>query len=130
MKLVATSLVAGALTLVSTQVATPSPAKAGVVVVRVAIWPSLDLTFSPKVFKHGTVVFKVKNRSPQAHRFVINGVTSANIRPLHVVALTVTFKRRGTYSATLADCGYPPTPTCVGVGYDPDTGPVGNVKVT
>ena len=126
MKLVATSLVAGALMLVSTQVATPSPAKAGLVVVRATIWSNLGITFSPKVFKHGTVVIKVKNRSPQAHKFSINGVTSANIRPHTVVALTVTFKRRLTYSATLVDCGYP----SMCVGGNPDTGAVGYVKVT
>jgi hypothetical protein len=124
-KPVAASLVAGALMLVSTQVATPSPAKAGLVV-RVTIWPNLDIIFSPKAFKRGTVVFKIKNRSSQAHRFQINGVTSANVRPHAVVALTVTFKRRGGYSGTLADCGYPST--CV--GGNPDVGPVGYVKVT
>src|SRR5258708_3631201 len=111
--------------LVSTQAAMPSPATTQVVV-RATIWPNLDLIFSPKAFKHGTVVIKVKNRSSQTHRFTINGVTSANIGPHTVKAITVTFKRRGTYSATLPDCGYPPT--CV--GGNPDTGPVGYVKVT
>jgi hypothetical protein len=124
-KLVATSLVAGALVLVSAQVATPSSARAGLVV-RATIWPNLDLTFSPKAFKHGTVVFKVKNRSSQPHKFTINGVTSRYVRPQTVVALTVTFKRRGTYSATLADCGYPSMCT----GGNPDIGPVGFIKAT
>jgi hypothetical protein len=124
-KFISTSLVAVVLTLASTQVATPSPATARLVV-RAAIWPNLDITFSPKAFKHGTVVIKVKNRSSQTHKFTINGVTSANIRPRAVVAMTVTFKRRGTYQATLADCGYP----SMCVGGNPDTGPVGGVKVT
>ena len=125
MKLVATSFVVGALMLVSTQAATPSPATTPLVV-RAAIWPNLIITFSPKAFKHGTVVIKVKNRSVEAHQFSINGVTSRGIKPLAIVAVTVTFKRRGTYSATLADCGYPVT--CV--GGNPDTGPVGYVKIT
>jgi hypothetical protein len=125
MKLQATSLVAGVLVLVSAQVATPSTASAGLVV-RATIWPNLDLTFSPKVFKRGTVVINVKNRSSQRHKFSIDGVTSGFVSPNRVVAMTVTFKRRGTYSATLADCGYPST--CV--GGNPDVGPIGNVKVT
>ena len=123
MKLVVTSLVAGALMLVSTQVATPSPATAGLVV-HATIWPNLDITFSPKTIKHGAVVIKVKNRTSQAHKFSINGVTSANISPHAVVAMKVTFKRRATYTATLADCGYPSD--CV--GGNPDTGPVGNAR--
>ena len=125
MKFISTSLVAVALTLASTQVAAASPAKAQLVV-RATIWSNLDITFRPAAFKHGTVVIQVKNRSPQTHKFAINGVTSKDVKPRGVVAVTVTFKRKGTYVATLADCGYP----SMCVGGNPDTGPVGNVKVT
>ena len=110
--------------MVSAQVATPSSAGAGLVV-RATIWPNLDLTFSPKAFKHGTVAIKVRNRASQAHQFAINGVTSY-IKPHAAVVLTVTFKRRGVYTATLADCGYPP---CIVNGAE--AGDVGSVvKVT
>ena len=125
MKLVSTSLVAGALMFASTQVATPSPAAAPLVV-KAAIWPNLIITFSPKAFKRGTVAIKVKNRTSQTHQFAINGVTSKDIKPHTAGRLTVTFKRRGIYSATLADCNYPST--CF--GGDPATGAVGSVKVT
>jgi hypothetical protein len=123
-KLVATSLVAGALMLASTQVATPSPAAAPLVV-KATIWPNLIITFSPKAFLHGRVAIKVNNRAPQAHEFAINGVKSF-IKPHATVVLTVTFKRRGAYTATLADCGYPP---CMVNG--DEAGSVGTlVKVT
>ena len=125
-KLVSTSLVVGALMLASTQVATPSPATTPLVV-RATIWPTLVITFSPKTFKHGTVAIKVKNRSPRIHQLRINGVTSAGIKPNAAVVVTVTFKRRGIYTATLPDCGYPP---CV-VNGDETAGSVGSlVKVT
>ena len=99
MKLVSTSLVAGALMLASTQVATPSPATTPLVV-KATILPNLVITFSPKAFKHGTVAIKVKNRAPQAHQFAINGVSSAYIKPHAAVVVTVTFKQRAVYSAT------------------------------
>lgn len=124
MKFVSTSLVALVLTSASTQVATPSPAR---LVVKATIWPNLVITFSPKKFKHGTVVIKVKNRSSDPHQFTINGVTSAIIRPNALVAVTVGFKRPATYTATLPDCGYPST--CVGKNPS-DASPIGNVKVT
>ncbi len=108
MKLVSTSLVAGALMLVSTQAATPSPAAAPLVV-KATISPNLIITFSPKTFPHGKVAIKVMNRASQAHQFAINGVMSAGIKPNAAVVVTVTFKRRGIYTATLADCArYPP----------------------
>jgi len=109
----------------STQVAMPSPAAAPLIV-KATIWANLVITFSPKAFKRGTVAIKVNNRTSQQHQFRINGVTSKNIKPHTAGLVTVTFKRRGVYSATLADCNYPST--CVGA--DPATGPVGNVKVT
>jgi hypothetical protein len=40
--------------------------------------------------------------------------------------VTVTFKRRAIYTATLADCGYPTT--CI--EGNPGSGPSGTVKVT
>jgi hypothetical protein len=111
--------------LASTQVAMPSPAAAPLIV-KATVWPNLVITFSPKAFPRGTVAIKVKNRTPQSHKFTIDGVTSKSI-PSHATGLvTVTFKRRGVYSATLADCNYPST--CI--GGDPATGAVGNVKVT
>jgi hypothetical protein len=122
-KLVSTSLVVGVLMLASAQAASPASA---LLVVRATIWPNLIITFSPKAFPHGTVAIKVKNRTTQTHRFTINGVTSANIKPQTVALVTVTFKRRAIYTATLADCGYP----SMCVGGNPDTGPIGNVKVT
>ena len=111
--------------LASTQVATPSPAAAPLVV-KATIWPNLIITFAPKAFPHGRVTIKVNNRASQAHEFAINGVTSRSIRPHTAGLVTVTFKRRGVYSATLADCNYPST--CI--GGDPATGAVGTVKVT
>jgi hypothetical protein len=105
-KLVAASLVAGVLLLGSTQVATPSPAAAPLVV-KATISPNLIITFSPKTFRHGTITFKVDNRASQAHQFAINGV-SAYIKAHGAKVVTVTFKRRAVYTATLADCGYPP----------------------
>ena len=125
MKFVSASLVAVVFALASTQVATPSTA-APRTVVRATIWPNLIITFSPKTFKRGTVVIKVKNRSSQVHKFSINGVTSANLGPHGVAAITVRFKRPAIYTATLPDCGYPSH--CE--GGNPDTGPVGSVKVT
>jgi hypothetical protein len=123
-KLVATSLVAAALMLASTQVATPSPAAAPLVV-KATISPSLIITFSPKTFRHGKVAIKVMNQASAAHQFAVNGV-SAYIKPQHAVVVTVTFKRRGVYTATLADCGYPP---CMVNG--DEAGSVGTfVKVT
>jgi hypothetical protein len=108
-----------------TQLAVPSPAKAPRVV-KATIWPNLMITFSPKAFKRGKVVITVRNRTPQTHVFVINGVQSAAIRPRGVGRITVTFKRRAIYSATLADCGYPTK--CFEA--NPGQGPIGNVKVT
>ena len=125
MKLASTGLVAGALMLASTQVATPSPAAAPPIV-KATVWPDLVITFSPKAFKRGTVAIRVNNRTPQSHKFTINGVTSKSINAHTAGLVTVTFKRRGVYSATLADCNYPST--CI--GGDPATGAVGNVKVT
>jgi hypothetical protein len=126
-KFIATSLVAVILTLASTQVAAAStPAKAGLVV-KATIWPNLIVTFSPKTFKHGKVVLKVKNRSPQAHQFSINGLTT-KVGPHAIVAVPVTFKRRATYAATLTDCGYPVNGACT--GQNPDITPGGIVKVT
>jgi hypothetical protein len=122
-KFISTSLVAFALALAATQVAMPATTR---LVVHATIWPNLDITFSPKAFRHGSVVMEVKNRSSQAHQFSINGVTSPQIRPHGIVAVTVTFKRRATYTATLADCGYP----FVCAGANPDLHPMGNVKVT
>jgi hypothetical protein len=124
-KFVSASLVALVLASASTQVAMPAAPPAHTVV-KATIWPNLIITFSPKKFKHGTVVIKVKNRSSQVHTFSINGVTSGDVNPHAVVAMTVKFKRPATYQATLADCGYPSH--CE--GGNPDTGPVGNVKVT
>jgi hypothetical protein len=95
-------------------------------VVSATVWPDLKITFSPKAFKHGTVVIKVKNRTSQDHRFSINGVTS-RIIPAHAgAAMIVRFERPATYFATLADCGY--LSPCV--GGNPDVGPTGWVKVT
>src|SRR5262249_60607459 len=112
--------------LLSTQTATPSPAAAPVVV-KATIWPNLVITFSPKAFKRGTVAIKVMNRAPRLHQFAINGVTSASTKPNAAVVVTVTFKRRGIYTTTLPDCGYPP---CV-VNGDETAGSVGSlVKVT
>ena len=125
MKFVSTSLVAGVLMLASTQVAAPSSATAREVV-RATIWPNLVITFSPKTFKHGTVVIKVHNRTSQTHQFSLNGVVSKRIAPYGAGVVTVTLPRRATYTATLADCGYPSF--CV--GGNPATGPTGDVKVT
>ena len=124
MKLVSASLVAAVVALAATQFA--APATTAGVVVRTTIWPNLDITFSPKTFKRGTIVFKVKNRAAQPHKFSINGVVSASISPRSVASVTVTFKRKATYTATLADCGYPTQ--CI--GGNPDYGPSGSVKVT
>ena len=68
----------------------------------------------------------VKNRTTKQHQFTIDGVTWSWIKPHKVVTSTVTFKRRGTYTATLPDCGYLSmcTPTAR------DAGPIGYVKVT
>ena len=123
MKLASTSLVAGALMFASTQVATPATTP---LVIKATVWPNLVITFSPKAFKHGTVAIKVNNRTSQVHQFRINGVTSKSIKPHATRLVTVTFKRRGIYSASLADCNYPSQ--CV--GGDPATGAVGTVKVT
>src|SRR5580765_4693282 len=103
MKLVATSVVAAFLLLGSAQVAAPAEAP---VVVRATIWPNLNITFYPNKFKHGTVTVRVKNRTDSAHDFSINGVTLKKVKPSKVGAMTVTFKRRGIYSATLPDCTY------------------------
>ena len=123
--MVLVSLATGALMVASTQAAAPSPVAAPQIV-RATIWPNLVITFSPNTFKRGTVALKVRNRAPQTHQFAINGVTSPGIRPNATVMLTVTFKRRAVYSATLPDCGYPP---CI-VGGNNAAGTVGTVKVT
>jgi hypothetical protein len=94
--------------------------------VRATIQPNLNLTFSPKAFKRGTVVFEVTNRSGAAHEFSINGVTSAAIGPGKTRPVTVTFKRAAIYTATLADCGY----LSMCAGDNPDVGPIGSVKVS
>jgi hypothetical protein len=120
LKFVLTSLVLVALAFASTQAASPATAP---VVVKATIWPNLVITFSPNTFKHGTVVIKVKNGALRAHRLSINGVTTKSIEPHTIVSATVTFTRRATYTATLADCGY--LSRCAGR----DT-PSGNVKVT
>lgn len=130
MKLVYTSLVLVALTVavvsvfVWTRTATPSQANAPAVV-RVTISPTLLITFSPKAFKHGTVVLKIKNRNDRAHPFLINGVTTKIIKPGAIVSATVTFKRPGVYTAALPDCGY--LSRCP---ERPDTGAIGSAKVT
>ena len=122
MKFVATSIAAAVLLLASAQVAAPAEAP---VVVRATMWPNLIITFSPNHFKHGTVTMKVKNRTDSAHDFSINGVTWPKIKPRKIVAMTVTFKRRGIYSATLPDCTY--LSPC---SLRPDMSPTGTVKVT
>ena len=123
--MVLVSLAAGALMVASTQAAAPSPVAAPQIV-RATIWPNLVITFSPNTFKRGTVALKVRNRTTQAHSFAINGVTSSSIRPNATAVVTVTFKRRAVYSATLADCGYP----TMCIEGKPGVGPSGNVKVT
>ena len=125
MRYIWTGLAAGVFVLASTQVATSSRVAAPVVV-RATIWPNLKITFSPPMFKRGTVTMKIKNRTTQTHLFMINGVTSAGIKPHGAVLMKVMFKRRAIYAATLADCGYP-TMCIEGI---PGAGPTGNVKVT
>jgi hypothetical protein len=101
-------------------------AATGHAVVKVTILPNLNMTFAPKTFKHGKVVFEVTNRSAAAHWFSINGVTSAAIGPGRTRSVAVTFKRAAIYAATLADCGY----LSLCTGDNPDTGPIGSVSVS
>jgi hypothetical protein len=83
---------------VSVQVASAAPP-----VVRAVIWPNLTITVAPKSVKHGTVIFKIKNRDTKPHEFSINNVQSEKIRPQTTVAMAVTFKKPNTYSFTLPD---------------------------
>ena len=124
MKLALSSLAAVVVVFASTLVATSSAATEPVVV-KATIWPNLIITFSPSKFKRGTVVFKIKNRATTAHEFSINGATTTKIKPHGTISLTVTFKRKALYSATLPDCGYPQP-----CGASTQTAPTGNVKVT
>ncbi len=110
--------VAGMLVCVQAVFGSPKPA-----VVRATIWPNLIITVAPKTFRHGTVVFKVKNRDTQSHRFSINGAETTKIGPGKSVALTVTFRKPSTYEFTLPD--YEPT---AANGYQAAVG--GTVKVT
>ena len=126
MKLALSSLAVSVVVLASTLAATSSAATEPAVV-KATIWPNLIITFSPSKVKRGTVVFKIKNRATAAHEFSINGATTAKIKPHGSSSLTVTFKRRATYSATLPDCGYPQP---CGAGSSTETAPTGNVKVT
>ena len=103
-----------------------APASADAQLVRATIWPNLVITFSPKTFRHGTVLMRVKNRTSSAHEFMINGVTWRRIRPHASVTNSVTFKRRGIYQATLPDCGY--LSMCAPTAGD--SGPTGRVRVT
>lgn len=128
LKFVSTSLVLVAFMLVvgcGAQALTPSRANAPVV--KVTIQPNLLITFSPKEFKHGTVVLKVNNRTDNAHPFTINGVTTKSIKPHTIMAVTVTFKRPSIYAASLPDCGY--LSLCEGAAR-PEVGAIGQVKVT
>ena len=103
---------------VSAQVASAaSPA-----VVRAVIWPNLAITVSPKSVKHGTIVFKIKNRDIRPHEFAINNVRSAKIKPQTTVEMTVTFKKPSTYSYTLPDYAASPKTGYLAVG--------GQLKVT
>ena len=122
MKFVATGLVAATFVLCAAQVAAPATAP---VVVRATIWPNLIITFSPKTFDHGTVVLKVKNRTDSKHKFSINGVTTPMIKPHTTASMTVNFKLRAIYTATLPDCTY--ASTCTPIA---GTSPIGSVKVT
>jgi hypothetical protein len=125
LKLVTATVAVGLLLLVFTSAAIPAAPKSQLVV-RATVWPNLVITFSPKTFKHGTVVIKVKNRSGKPHQFTVNGVNWPVIQPGTVIKHTVTFKRRGTYTATLPDCGY--LSECAPTAND--VGPTGYVKVT
>jgi hypothetical protein len=109
---------------VSTHSATPSPTSAPAIV-RVTISPDLLITFSPKTFKRGTIVFKITNRNNRAHSFMINGVTTKVINPNATLSARVTFKQPSIYTAALPDCGY--LSRCP---ERPDTGAIGSVKVT
>jgi len=119
-----TGLVAAALMLGSASPALPS-AKRGKLI-HATIWPNLLVTFSPATVKRGSVVIEVKNRTPSAHQLSIAGVTSASVKPNHSVSLSVTFKRKAVYTATLPDCGYP-NPCNLPPGH---AAPGGNIKVT
>jgi hypothetical protein len=99
MRLVWTGSAALVAMFASAQVASATPPP----VVRAVIWPNLAITLAPKSVKHGTVVFKIKNRDVKAHEFSINNVESAMIKPHTVVAMTVTFKKPNIYSFTLPD---------------------------
>ena len=68
------------------------------------IWPNFSITVSPASVKHGTVVFRIKNRDTAwGHKFSIDGVVSQNIKPNTTVAIRVYFKAPGIYFFTLAD---------------------------
>jgi len=125
LKYLTTGLVAVALMLASASAALPAPAKGGKVL-HATIWPNLVVTFSPTTVKRGTVVIEVKNRTPSAHQFSIAGVTSASVKPNHIISMTVKFTRKAIYTATLPDCGYP-NPCDLPPGH---TSPGGGIKVT
>jgi hypothetical protein len=95
-------------------------------IVNVTIMPNLDIKFSPRKFKRGTIVFKITNTTKAAHQFGINGVTSTSIRPNKTRLVKVVFKIPSLYIATLPDCGY----LSMCVGGNPDHGPKGHVTVT
>jgi len=95
-------------------------------VVKAVIWPNLNITFAPKTLKLGTYLFRVTNRSVQAHQFLIGGVTSSEVGSHATRSVKVTFKKAALYLATLPDCGY----LSLCVGGNPDTGPTGYLKVT
>ena len=78
---------------------------------RTVIWPNLTITFAPKSVKHGSIVFKIKNRDNHPHRFAINGVTSPPIKPHASAEMTVKFKKPSSYAFTVPDA-----PGWTGVG--------------
>ena len=88
--------------------ATAAPTATAPTVVRVTIWPNLAITLAPKTFKHGTVLFKIKNRDSIRHEFLINGVTSSFIKPhMGTGTMTVRFAKPNLYFYSLPD--YKPT---------------------
>ena len=124
MKYLTTGLVAVALVLASASPALPSVKRGKLI--HATIWPNLLVTFSPATVKRGSVVIEVRNRTHIPHQFSIAGVTSASVKPNHSVSVSVTFKRKAIYTATLPDCGYP-NPCDLPPGH---TAPGGNIKVT
>ena len=91
--------------------------------IHATIWKNLVITVAPKTFPKGTVVFKVRNRDVQPHKFTINCAVSQSIRPGGSASLTVTFRKASSYEFTLAD--YVPT---AATGYQSAVG--GIIKVT